>query len=69
VPAVEARPEAQEAFVAEVDGRLRATVWSTGGCASWYMDPTGRIAALWPGLTWTYRRRLRRFDPERYRTA
>jgi hypothetical protein len=33
------------------------------------MDPTGRIAALWPGLTWTYRRRLRRFDPKLYRTA
>jgi cation diffusion facilitator CzcD-associated flavoprotein CzcO len=68
VATVEPRPEAQEAFVAEVDGRLRPTVWSAGGCASWYIDRTGRIAALWPGLTWTYRRRLRRFDPDLHLT-
>jgi cation diffusion facilitator CzcD-associated flavoprotein CzcO len=61
---VEPRPEAQEAFLAEVDARLRPTVWATGGCASWYIDRTGRVSAIWPGTTWAYRRRLRRFDPE-----
>ncbi len=66
---VEPRPEAQQAFVAEVDGRMRPTVWSAGGCASWYIDRTGRISALWPGFTWAYRRRMRRFDPALHLTG
>jgi cation diffusion facilitator CzcD-associated flavoprotein CzcO len=64
---VEPRPEAQKQFVAEVDRRMRPTVWLSGGCASWYLDRTGRNSTLWPGFTWAYRRRLRQFDPEAYR--
>ena len=66
VRALEPRPEAQAAFVAEVDGRMRGTVWTAGGCASWYMDPTGRNSTLWPDFTWRYRRRAARFDPGEY---
>jgi cation diffusion facilitator CzcD-associated flavoprotein CzcO len=61
---VEPRREVQQAFVAEMDARMRPTVWSVGGCQSWYYDRTGRNSALWPGYTFAYRRRLRRFDPE-----
>jgi cation diffusion facilitator CzcD-associated flavoprotein CzcO len=63
VATVEPRPEAQQAFVAELDARMRPTVWSVGGCQSWYYDRTGRNSALWPGYTFDYRHRLRRFDP------
>ena len=63
VAAIEPRPEVQQAYVAEVDARMRPTVWSAGGCASWYMDRTGRVSAIWPGFSSGYRRRLRRFDP------
>jgi cation diffusion facilitator CzcD-associated flavoprotein CzcO len=66
---VEPRPEAQRAFLAEVDRRMGPTVWSAGGCASWYIDRTGRVSALWPGFTWAYRRRTRRFDPDLHLTA
>ncbi len=65
---VEPRPEAQEAFLAEVDARMRPTVWSSG-CASWYMDRTGRVSAIWPGFSSAYRRRLRRFDPGHHLTT
>jgi cation diffusion facilitator CzcD-associated flavoprotein CzcO len=68
VVAVEPRPEAQHAFVTEVDRRMRPTVWLSGGCASWYLDRTGRNSTLWPGFTWAYRQRLRRFDPAAYTT-
>jgi cation diffusion facilitator CzcD-associated flavoprotein CzcO len=64
---VEPRPEVQRAFVAEVDGRMRPTVWAAGGCASWYIDRTGRISAIWPGSMVAYRRRTRRFDPDLHR--
>jgi cation diffusion facilitator CzcD-associated flavoprotein CzcO len=66
VATVEPRAEAQAAFVADLDRRLGRTVWSTGGCASWYIDKTGRNSTLWPDATWRFRRRVRSFNPGEY---
>jgi cation diffusion facilitator CzcD-associated flavoprotein CzcO len=63
---VEVRPEAQRAFNAEVQRRMRATVWTAGGCSSWYIDVNGRNTTLWPGFTWRFWQRTRRFVPEHY---
>jgi cation diffusion facilitator CzcD-associated flavoprotein CzcO len=59
-------PAAQAAYVAGVDRRMAGTVWSRGGCRSWYIDATGRNSTLWPGHTFTYWLRTRRFDPAAY---
>jgi cation diffusion facilitator CzcD-associated flavoprotein CzcO len=64
--AVEVRGEAQAAYNADVDAQMADTVWSSG-CASWYIDATGRNSTLWPDWTWRYRQRTARFDAERYR--
>ena len=64
--AIEPRAEAQAEFVAEVDARMRSTVWMTGGCSSWYLDRTGRNSTLWPGTTLAFRRRVSRFDAREY---
>ena len=63
---MEPREEAQAAFVAEVDGRMRGTVWTSGGCRSWYLDASGRNSTLWPDFTWRFRRRAARLDPREY---
>jgi cation diffusion facilitator CzcD-associated flavoprotein CzcO len=63
---VEPRPEAQQAWNADVQHAMRRTVWSTGGCSSWYLDEHGRNTTLWPGTTFRFRRALRSFDPEKY---
>ncbi|PAP75005.1 flavin-containing monooxygenase [Rubrivirga marina] len=65
--AVEPKAEAQAAWVAEVDRMAEDTVWTAGGCASWYLDETGRNAALWPGSVPAFRRRVEPFDPDEYR--
>jgi cation diffusion facilitator CzcD-associated flavoprotein CzcO len=62
---VEARPEAVERYVEEIDSKMTGTVWSSG-CASWYMDRTGRNSTLWPDWTWRFRQRSARFDPADY---
>jgi cation diffusion facilitator CzcD-associated flavoprotein CzcO len=62
---VEARPEAQARYNADLDERMRETVWSTG-CSSWYLDETGRNSTLWPDWTWRFRRRVARLDPAEY---
>ncbi len=64
----EVRPEVQEAYTREIDARMRGTVWSTG-CASWYLDATGRNPTLWPDWTWRFRRRTRRFEPAKFLLA
>jgi cation diffusion facilitator CzcD-associated flavoprotein CzcO len=64
--AVDVRADAQAAYNADVDAQMVDTVWSSG-CASWYIDATGRNSTLWPDWTWRYRRRTARFDAERYR--
>jgi cation diffusion facilitator CzcD-associated flavoprotein CzcO len=66
---VEVRPEVERAYNAELQGRLRRSVWNTGGCASWYLDATGRNSTLWPGFTFDFWRRTRRFDLEAYAVA
>ena len=67
--AIEVKQEAQEAFNADVQSRLRDTVWNAGACRSWYLDASGRNTTIWPGTTWSYARLLRRFDPMSYQPA
>ena len=43
--AVEVRRDVHDRFAADLQRRMRGTVWATGGCASWYQDERGRIAA------------------------
>jgi cation diffusion facilitator CzcD-associated flavoprotein CzcO len=62
---VEVRPEAQRKFVEEVDRDMRDTVWTAGGCHSWYLDKTGRNSTLWPGFTFTFMQKAR-FRPAEF---
>ncbi|MDV6014666.1 NAD(P)/FAD-dependent oxidoreductase [Haloechinothrix sp. LS1_15] len=62
---IEVRGQVQDTFNRWVDEAMVATVWQTG-CASWYLDATGRNPTLWPDWTWRYRRSARRFDPADY---
>jgi acetyl esterase len=66
---VEPTAEAQAAFVAKVDHDMQGTVWTAGGCASWYLDRQGRNSTLWPGFTFAFRQRVAPFDPGEYRTV
>jgi cyclohexanone monooxygenase len=63
---VEPTAEATAAWNADLQRRMKRTVWSTGGCASWYLDEHGRNTVLWPRATFTFRRQLARFDVAAY---
>ena len=64
---VEVREDAETAWDAGVQRAMGRTVWTTGGCASWYLDDRGRNTTLWPGTTWRFRRHTARFDADAYR--
>ena len=64
--AVEPRVSAFTRWNADVQRRMKRTVWTRGGCSSWYLDEHGRNTTLWPKSTVTFRRQLASFDPEAY---
>jgi cation diffusion facilitator CzcD-associated flavoprotein CzcO len=63
---IEPRAEAQEAFNADLQERMRRTVWLRGGCSSWYLDARGRNTTLWPGSSLAFRRALREIDDREF---
>jgi cation diffusion facilitator CzcD-associated flavoprotein CzcO len=65
--AFEVREEVQRRFNDEIQRHLEGSVWTSGGCSSWYIDTNGKNTTIWPGSTWPFRRRLRHFDPAHYR--
>lgn len=62
----EAEADAQQHFNEQLQARMGGTVWTAGGCASWYLDARGRNTTLWPGSSWRFRAATRRFDPAEY---
>ncbi|MPY49183.1 flavin-containing monooxygenase [Streptomyces acidicola] len=58
--ALDARPSAVTAWNLRVQERMKRTVWSTGGCTSWYLDASGRNTTIWPGTTTEFRGATRR---------
>ncbi|HEX8821274.1 MAG TPA: NAD(P)/FAD-dependent oxidoreductase, partial [Archangium sp.] len=59
---LEVRQDAQERFNQRLHERLDRTVWSTGGCVSWYRTSSGKNTTLWPGFTFEFRWRTQRPD-------
>jgi cation diffusion facilitator CzcD-associated flavoprotein CzcO len=53
---IEVTSEAQKNYTDQVRQDLQGTVWTTGGCDSWYLDKTGRNPSLWPRFTFTFRK-------------
>jgi cation diffusion facilitator CzcD-associated flavoprotein CzcO len=64
--AVEPRADVTAGWNRSLQRRMRRTVWTTGGCQSWYLDEHGRNTTLWPRSTADFRRRLASFDMEAY---
>lgn len=66
---VEVRRAAQDSYNSALQKKLTKSVWSTGGCASWYLDKHGNNTTLWPDFTFEFRRITRKFDVAAYDTT
>jgi cation diffusion facilitator CzcD-associated flavoprotein CzcO len=64
--AVEPLAEAQDAFNEELQAAMKGSVWTDGGCSSWYLDSHGANRVIWPGTTLGFRQATSRFDPAEY---
>ncbi len=63
---VEVNAEAQRDYNADIQRRMKRTVWTTGGCASWYLDAHGNNTTLWPRTTFAFRGLTKEFDVAAY---
>ena len=63
---VDVKQETQTAFNTDLQQRLARTVWQSGGCVSWYQTKTGKNVTLWPGFTFTFMKRTKKFEAEKY---
>ncbi len=63
---VEVTERAERAWTGDIRRRMERTVWSTGGCASWYLDKHGNNTTLWPRSTFAFRGALASFDAAAY---
>ncbi|RJQ84401.1 flavin-containing monooxygenase [Amycolatopsis panacis] len=64
--ALDVRESVQERFQEHLQGKLAKSVWTQGGCKSWYLDAKGINRATWPGFTWRYWLQTRRVEPSDY---
>ncbi len=64
--AIEPTAAAQAAFVREMHQKMSGSVWTQGGCASWYLDATGRNSTIWPDFVFEFQRRMARLVAEEY---
>jgi cation diffusion facilitator CzcD-associated flavoprotein CzcO len=62
VGTVEVRSSVQDAYNERLQAQFAGTVWTNGGCNSWYLDANGRNTTLWPTFSWRFRRITKRFD-------
>lgn len=60
------KPEVQAKFNRALQKQMARTVWSTGGCVSWYQTASGKNTTLWPGFTFRFRQLTRKLRSEDY---
>lgn len=67
VSSLEVSREAEEEYAHSLDERSQGTVWLSGGCQSWYIDPrNGRLTTLWPDFMSQFRKENGTFQPDAY---
>lgn len=62
--AVQPTKAAEDGYAGEVERMSAGTVWTACGCRSGYLNESGRNVNIWPGTTFDFRRRTRRFDSD-----
>jgi cation diffusion facilitator CzcD-associated flavoprotein CzcO len=60
------KPQVQKAFNEKLQLDLAKSVWQSGGCQSWYQMKNGKNVTLWPGFTFTFMKKTKHFEPDKY---
>jgi cation diffusion facilitator CzcD-associated flavoprotein CzcO len=60
---IEVSVDAEDKYTAHIHQEMTRTVWHTGGCNSWYKSKSGKVIAMFPGFSFTFRRWAKNFKP------
>lgn len=66
---IEPTPEAEAAYTEMIHREMTKTVWADGGCHSWYQSKSGKVIAMFPGFSFTYRHMTGNFRPDDHLVA
>ena len=61
---IEVKEGAEDQYTTMIHSEMKKTVWEYGGCNSWYKSKSGKVVAMFPGFSFTYRRLAGNFRPE-----
>lgn len=59
--AIEVTPQAETSYTDMIHREMKSTVWHHGGCNSWYKSKSGRVIAMFPGFSFTFRQMAKAF--------
>ena len=59
--AIEVKSEAEASYTRHIHHEMAKTVWQRGGCNSWYKSKSGKVIAMFPGFSFTFRRWTKNF--------
>jgi len=58
---IEVKTSAEDIYTRHIHQEMARTVWQTGGCNSWYKSKSGKVIAMFPGFSFTFRRWTKNF--------
>lgn len=60
---IEPTEYAEDEYTNMVHAEMTKTVWHYGGCNSWYQNSLGKVIAMFPGFSFSFRQLCKRFKP------
>ena len=61
---IEVKAEAEARYTSLIHKEMAKTVWQRGGCDSWYKSKSGKVIAMFPGFSFTFRRWSKNFKAQ-----
>lgn len=62
VTSIQPNSEAEQKYTSMIHIEMEKTVWHTGGCNSWYQNRNGKVIAMFPGFSFSFRRLCKNFN-------
>jgi cation diffusion facilitator CzcD-associated flavoprotein CzcO len=61
---IEVNSDAEAKYTDLIHHEMSKTVWQRGGCNSWYKSKSGKVIAMFPGFSFTFRRWTKKFKSQ-----
>lgn len=63
---IEVKGGEEQRYTHMIHTEMQKTVWEFGGCNSWYKSASGKVVAMFPGFSFSFRKLAGDFKPEHH---